>query len=230
MASAHSRPGNGRIGILVPTLGRPEKIGPLASNIADTTPQDRYRLIFVLDHADQDSRQAVHEAEFCRSILCDGRYPVKTNAGFRASNDEFVLPTADDVWFRAGWLEAVVAEFADLSVHVVGTDDTTPSTADRTMATMPVLRSSYVNDPGAAWGETGTVFHEGYHHNFVEAETCALATSRGCFGWAEDAVIEHHHPDWGTREMDETDRRGNRQNWQADRALFEARRAEWLRS
>lgn len=225
-----SRSGNGRIGILVPTLNRPESIGPLAANIAETTPVGRYQLIFVLDHADRESREAVRSAEFCRYILCDGSLPVKTNAGYRASNDEFVLPTADDVWFRAGWFEAVLAEFENPAVHVVGTDDTTPSTASREFATMPVIRSSYIEDPGAVWNEPGIVFWEGYHHNAVELETCGLAQHRDCWAWAEDAVIEHRHPDWGTRELDDTDWKGNRQERDLDRARFEARQTEWSRS
>lgn len=223
------RSGNGRVGILVPTLNRPESIGPLASNIASTTPLGSYSLIFVLDHADHESREAVKAAEFCRYILCDGTYPVKINAGYRASNDELILPTADDVWFREGWLEAVEDAFTDPHVHVVGTDDTTPSTADRSMATMPVIRREYIEHPGAVWNEPGIVFWEGYHHNAVELETCRLAQHRGCWTFADDAVIEHRHPDWGTREEDDTDRKGNRQGRDEDRARFEVRQAEWLR-
>lgn len=230
MALEDSRSGNGRVGILVPTLNRPESIGPLASNIADTTPVGSYSLIFVLDHADRESREAAKAAEFCRYILCDGTLPVKTNAGYRASNDEFILPTADDVWFRAGWLDAVLDEFENPRVHVVGTDDTTPSTAARDFATMPVIRRSYIENPGCVWEEPGNVFHEGYHHNALEVEVCHLAQHRGCWSWADDAVIEHRHPDWGTRELDATDERGNRQHRDEDRALLERRRAEWSRS
>lgn len=218
-----------KIGILIPTLNRPESIGPLASNIADTTPLGAYSLIFVLDHGDHESREAVKAAEFCRYILCDGTYPVKTNAGYVASNDDLILPTADDVWFREGWLESVEDVFTDPHVQVVGTDDTTPATADRTHATMPVIRRSYIEDPGCVWNDPGKVFWEGYHHTHVETEVWQLAEHRGVAAWS-DAVIEHRHPDWGTRDADSTDEKGNRQGWDEDRAAFEARKAEWSRS
>jgi glycosyltransferase involved in cell wall biosynthesis len=218
-----------KLGILVPTLNRPESIEPLASNIADTTPVGLYSLIFVLDYADHESREAVRRAEFSRFILCDGTYPRKTNSGYLASNDEFILPTADDVWFRPGWSEAVLAEFENPNVQVVGTDDTTPATADRTHATMPVIRRSYIEHPGCVWGLPGVVFRPEFHHNFVENEVWQLAAHRGVTAWS-DAVIEHRHPDWGTRELDATDEKGNRQGWDRDRATFEARKAEWSRS
>lgn len=216
-----------KIGILIPTLNRPESIEPLASNIAETTPVGFYSLIFVLDHADRESREAVRRAEFSRFILCDGTYPVKTNAGYAASNDEFILPTADDVWFRDGWLDAVLAEFENPNVQVVGTDDTTPATADRTHCTMPVIRRSYIEDPGCVWKRPGVVFRPELHHSFCETEVWQLAEHRRVAAWAEDAVIEHRHPDWGTRELDDTDRKGNRQGWDEDKALFERAKAEW---
>jgi len=219
-----------KVGILVPTLGRADKIGPLASNIADTTPVGSYSLIFVLDHADRESREAVKEAEFCRFVLCDGSYPVKTNAGYAASNDEFILPTADDVWFRDGWLAAVLNEFENPGVHVVGTDDLTPATADRSHATMPVIRRSYIEDPGCVWRRPGEVFSTELHHNFCETMVWQLAVHRGVTAWAEDAVIEHRHHAWGTREPDATDAKGNGRGWEHDRQIFEAARSEWLRS
>lgn len=215
-----------KVGILVPTLNRPESIGSLASNIADTTPLGSYSLIFVLDHGDQASREAVKAAEFCRYILCDGTYPRKTNAGYAASNDDLILPTADDVWFREGWLEAVEDVFTDPHVQVVGTDDTTPATADRTHATMPVVRRSYIEDPGCVWQRPGVVFRPELKHNFCETEIWQLAEHRGVAAWS-DAVIEHRHPDWGTREADSTDEKGNRQGWDHDREIFERVKAEW---
>lgn len=219
-----------KIAILVPTLGRADALIPLAENVAATTPRDVYSLIFVCDHGDRDSQAAALAAPGARMLATSGAYPVKANAGFVASNDDLVAPTADDVWFRAGWYERVVRAFADPDVHVVGTNDTTPTTSRGDHATMPVIRRSYCEDPGAAWGEPGSMFHAGYHHNYVETETCQLAQARGVWRFEPLAVIEHRHPDWGTRPLDETDRIGNRRNVGADRALFERRAAEWATS
>jgi glycosyltransferase involved in cell wall biosynthesis len=221
------------IDILIPTVGRAERLVPLLDNINETTPE-RHSVIFVLDEGDQESREAVMsygKPTTCGYIvLQDGTYPVKVNAGHRFGEGDLVLPTADDVLFHAGWLEAAIAVLADPSVQVVGTDDLSPATADRTHATMPVLRRSYIDAPGAVWGETGTLFHEGYRHNFCETELWQLAAHRGVTGWAEGAVIEHLHPAWGKRPEDATDEKGNKQGWEEDEALFRERREQWSRS
>lgn len=222
------------IDILVPTLGRHTALQPLAANIINTTPKDSYRVVFVVDRADTDTRNAL--AEICvfqtafGCVIQDGTYPEKINAAYRASDGDLVLPTADDVVFHDGWLHAAVNALSDPSVQVLGTDDLSPATANRDHATMPIFRRSYIEDPGAVWGERGTVFSESYAHNFCETETWQLALHRGVTGWAEDCVIEHLHPAWGKRETDDTDRTGNLQGWDEDEALFRGRQRQWSRS
>lgn len=222
------------IDILIPTLGRHRALQPLAANMLNTTPEGGYRVVFVADRVDTDTRNAL--AEICvfhpafGCVIQDGTYPVKINAAYRASDGDLVLPTADDVVFHDGWLEAATNALSDESVQVLGTDDLSPSTANRDHATMPILRRSYIEDPGAVWHERGSVFYEGYRHNYCETETWSLATHRGVTGWAEDCVIEHLHPDWGKREIDDTDRKGNRDGSDADRVLFGRRQHQWSRS
>lgn len=222
------------IDILIPTLGRHDVLKPLLINLTRVTPQSEFRAIFVADEADTPTRDVLDEicgrgnGDIC--VIHDGTYPEKINAAYRFGRGDLVLPTADDVIFHDGWLEAALNALRDPTVKVLGTDDLSPATANRDHATMPILRRSYIEDPGAVWGETGTIFHGGYAHNFCETETWQLALHRGVTGWAEDCVIEHLHPAWGKRETDETDRRGNMQGWEEDQRLFEARRGEWSRS
>lgn len=215
------------ISILVPTLGRPWAIGPLACNVADVTPAGVYELVFVVDHDDQDSREAAEQAGGMTVVVVhDGTYPVKIHAAYEASSMPFVVPTADDVVFHEGWYEAFEAAIED-GVDVLGTSDLTPITADGRHATMPIIRRSYIEEPGAAWAETGTVFHRGYHHGWVETETCQLAMHRGVWKFTDRCVIEHKHPDWGTRPADETDRKGNQAHKGHDYALFTERQRQW---
>lgn len=218
-----------RIAILIPTLGRADALAPLLQNLRQVT-EFRYRVYFVVDRGDQETRHVLETMpgfDFT-TVLCDGTYPVKTNAGYAAAADEeLVLPTADDVVFHDGWLRAALKRFEDPAVQVVGTNDLTPATRDGRLATMPILRRSYVDEQGAAWGERGTVFHEGLHHNFVDRELWELAQHRGVAVFEPESVIEHRHHGWGTREADETDAKGNQQGWDADKALFEQRRAQW---
>jgi len=212
------------IDILIPTLGRAHFLPGLIANIEETTPLP-HEVIFAVDSGDEATWGARFEGYL--ALEANGTYPMKTNAAYLAGRSPLVLPTADDVVFHPGWLEAALNALSDPSVQVVGTRDLSPITADGSHVTMPILRRSYVEDPGAAWGETGTVFHEGYHHNYVETETWQLARQRGVARFAPESVIEHRHPDWGTRERDETDARGNAANKQTDLELFEGRRARW---
>ena len=201
----------------------------------NTTPHGSFNVIFVADAADTETRQVLDELCFpgsvCYQLTEDGSYPHKINAAAKKfGRGDLVLPTADDVRFMPGWLDSAVNALSEPSVQVVGTDDLSPATANRDHATMPILRRSYCEDPGAVWGERGTVFNEGYAHNFCETETWQLAVHRGVTGWAEDCVIEHLHPAWGKRECDETDRKGNQQGWDEDEALFRSRQRQWSRS
>ncbi len=222
------------IDILVPTLGRQKALQPLAANILNATPDGSFHVIFVADEADLETRQVLDKLCFpggpWSQVIEDGTYPHKTNAAYLAGSADLVLPTADDVVFHPGWLDAVLNALEDPSVQVVGTDDLSPATADRTHATMPVLRRSYCESPGASWHEPGKVFHEGFHHQYAETEICALAQHRGVWTFAEDAVIEHRHPDWNSRPRDATDEKGNGQNTDADRNLFHRRQRQWSRS
>lgn len=217
------------VAILIPTLGRANALAPLIANLRATTPPV-YRVCFVVDTADDETRRTIEEMAPANNyfmVFRDGSYPVKTNAGLFATSEPLVLPTADDVVFHQGWYEAAVNALSDSSVQVVGTRDLTPATRDGRMVTMPIVRRSYINEQGAAWGEQRTVFHEGLHHNFVDRELWELACHRGVAVFEHQSVIEHKHPGWGTREADETDRKGNQQGWDEDKALFERRKAEW---
>lgn len=215
------------IDILIPTLGRAKVLQALHENIEEATTLLPHTVVYVLDTDDTDSWEAVADLEAV-TIAQNGTYAQKINAAYKQTESVLVSPTADDVLFYPNWLEAAATEFDNPAVNVVGTDDLSPVTKDRTHATMPILRRSYVESQGAAFNERGTIFHEGYHHNFCETETCQLAQHRKCWAFATDSVIEHIHPAWGKRPTDATDAKGNEQGWHDDEVLFKQRRREWI--
>jgi glycosyltransferase involved in cell wall biosynthesis len=220
-----------KVSILVPTLGRSQALGRLVQSIRATTPAGRYEIVFVVDPDDDATKEALdHLLLISAALVVDesGTYPHKTNVGYREAEGELILPTADDVVFYPKWYEKVVQEFTeDDEVCVVGTNDRSPATEDGSHSTMPVVRRSYIEDAGAVLGETGTVFNEGYHHNFCETELWQLAWYRGVARFRSDAIIEHLHPDWGKRPLDATDEKGNRGSLDEDAALFYERAAAW---
>lgn len=218
--------------VIVPTLGRPAALTPLLESLATSVGPGVARITFVLDDADTESAIAVARAweaghEF-GTLFQDGTFPTKTNAGVEATAAEWVLLAADDVVFRPGWLEAALEAEMASAAHVIGTNDLTPATAAGDHATMPLVRRSYIEQPGAAFDLPGAAFCEGYHHNFCETELCHLAMHRGVFVFAPESIVEHRHPSWGTREPDDTDRKGNLANVKGDEWLFLDRQARWL--
>ena len=221
------------VAILIPTLGRADVLAPLVESFRVTTPPDFYRLYFVVDRDDAATHQSLAEFEGDPDVqvdVCDGTYPVKIYAGcWLSAGEDLVLPTADDIVPHLGWYEAALKHF-EAGADVVGTNDLSPATREGRMVTMPIVRRSYTEDPGAAWDEHRSVFHRGYHHNFVDRELWELACHRGVAVFEPESVIEHRHHGWGTREADETDAKGNQQGWEQDKALFEKRKAQWLAS
>jgi glycosyltransferase involved in cell wall biosynthesis len=216
------------VAILIPTLGRAHALAPLLANLRETTPPV-YRVCFVVDTADTETRQTIEEmasASDYFQVFRNGTYPVKVNAGLAMTSEPLVAPLADDVVFHAGWYEAALSRFKQ-GAQVVGTLDLTPATAKEKHATMPIVRRSYISDPGAAFSEPGTLFHEGYHHNAVERELWQLGLHRSVAVFERESVIEHRHHAWNTREPDETDQKGNMRNWDEDMALYREREALW---
>lgn len=220
------------IDVIVPTLGRPASLRPLLQSLATTTRPGAANLVFVVDHDDPETHTELRAAHLqgWQFGLCfaDGTYPEKVNAGVASTVSPLVLPAADDVVFHAGWLDHARAALVEGEVAVVGTNDLTPATADGQHATMPVVERAYLDGDGAAFGEPGVLFHEGYHHNFCETELCKLAQHRGVYASCPASIIEHRHPAWGTREADDTDRKGSQANWEIDEALYAEREAAWL--
>lgn len=213
-----------KVVIVIPTLDRAQLLDRLVSSIRATTIDGEYRLLFVVDNADRATSAKVVELG-ADLVFCDGTLPVKTNAGVRATTESAICLANDDVVFHDGWLDPAVAA---LEHHaVVGLNDLSPMAAER--STQWLLRRSYVEDPGAAWGEPGNAMHEGYWHNFVDDELVGLAKHRGTYVYEPTSIVEHLHPSWGKAEIDSTYEVGAFQHMDEDGALYKSRRRDWLK-
>lgn len=212
------------LAVVVPTKGRQTALAPLAANI-DVTAED-VDVLFVLDPDDQESWDAVDDLD-CLAMEFDGGYPQKANAGFKATKSELVLIAGDDVIFHDGWYEAALEAFEPGWVGVVAANDMSPMAGVN--ATFPIVRRAYIEKIGGAWGELGTVYHDGYLHNFCDTELWGLALHRNVGRYAPECRVEHLHPAWGKAEVDDTYREGglNSRGWAHDEQLFAAREAEW---
>lgn len=218
------------LAIITPTLGRPKLLAPLTDNIIEATPP-RFRLIFVVDHDDGASitevaRLAEKHEGVVGGLGASGTYPEKCNAGARATSEPLLFIANDDVRYSRGWLEAAEEQMRD-GIGVVGTNDLHNKAVLRGEQGTQLLVARWYFEVGGAWQEPETIYFEGYHHDGSDLELSHLARHRGAYAHAHDSVVEHLHPAWGLRSLDATDRKGQRQRKQSDRALFAERRAAW---
>lgn len=125
-----------------------------------------------------------------------GDFACKHNLAFQHTQAPYVLLGADDLEFRPGWDERVIAVAASSRAGVIGTDDdANPLVKRGRHATHAVVSRDYID----TWGGTfldgpGVVYHEGYQHQYVDTELVEAARQRGEWVFAHGAVVAHHHP------------------------------------
>jgi glycosyltransferase involved in cell wall biosynthesis len=226
------------VAILVPTLRRPHALAPLLESLEANTPAGSYSVVFVLDHDDHPTYREINRLgrPYTRVMVEDGTYPHKINAAAAASEESWLLLTADDVRFHPLWWERaqelmVPGAEGQIMEHlepgVIGTYDLhNRHTRSGKYATQILVARWYLRTLGTI-DEVGKAFHEGYHHNCIDVEICETAKARGLYAHTTESIIEHLHPDHGNRPVDETDAKGNRANRHADQALLQQRRALW---
>lgn len=207
--------------ILIPVLGRPHRVKPVLRSIAGTVSVP-HRVLFICDPGDREQQHAIAMAGGWM-ISPGGGYAAKIRAGVNATDEPLVFLGADDLEFRAGWLEAATARIAG-GASVVGVNDLIPRRRQRRgHATHFLMTRAYANLPtidGAPGPLSGA-----YDHNFVDDELIATATSRGVYAYAADSHVRHDHPMTGGQD-DDTYRKG-RAGFHADRTIFQGREHLW---
>jgi hypothetical protein len=213
--------------IIVPVLGRPWRVQPTVTSIADATPKP-YRVLFVATSGDGEE---IHALKSCDADFVEidkpGTYARKINLGARSSVEPLLFSAADDLHFHAGWLEAAKALLSD-TVHVVGTNDLGNA---RTMrgehSTHSLFTRHYIDTVGGVIdGPPGEVLHEGYPHSWVDDEFIQTAKARGVYAHAFDSHVEHLHWLWNKGEDDATYALGAKGHVPGMR-LFRKRRRLW---
>jgi hypothetical protein len=118
---------------------------------------------------------------------------------YRETNEPYVFLAADDLAFRAGWFSAAMRVMEQVNGAVAVNDL-------HNMAGVHVLMArSYVETMGGTGdGIPGVVCCEEYLHAYVDDELRAVAQSRGRWGFAKDAIVEHLHVGAGKAPNDST--------------------------
>jgi hypothetical protein len=223
------------IDILIPVLGRPHQAQPLADNIhaATSVPHRVWFLTSPQEHSLYIWNTTEHVLEIPNTDG-DHQYPRKINEGYRLSGVmtaeayPFVFNASDDLEFMPGWDTAALSYMEHPGYSVVATNDRANSQVKKGLfGTHCLIRREYIDYDGGSLDGPGTVFHEGYDHNFVDRELCHLAQHRGVYTFAASSIVKHNHPLHNShKRMDATYHKGLA-NFHTDQALFFQRAAQW---
>ncbi len=216
-----------KIGVYIPTLGRPGALAGVIKNLAASAPRRLYALTFIVEPFDKASLKE------CKRLRADvivnpyeATYSNAIQAAFEQRPTEFFLNGNDDFDFRPGWAEAVLAHFIDPSVMVVGVDDGFPF---RGVATIHVVRRTYIEEVGGVIDMPPGRVYFPYEHNYIDPEFWATAERRGVTDWALEAQVRHvHGPSLGLS-YDATYEKGQ-ESALRDGALYASRQHLWSAS
>lgn len=133
--------------------------------------------------------------------------------------DWYVLGADDIVWVE-GWLAEALRVATLTGAHVIGFSD--GGHTDLTQYAPHYMVSRQWLDEQM----NGCIAPLAYQSWWFDREVCERAQSLGVYAPAPDAVLDHHHPDWGKAELDDTYRDALRLH-DADRTVYLARQKEW---
>lgn len=215
--------------VLVPALGRPWRVKGLQESLQASEGFTQLDLLYILSPEDTEQRIAVEHCGIDYLTMPveagSGDYARKMNLGARLTDQDWIFLAADDLAFRRNWADRAIDAAEASGKLVVGTNDLGNAEVKRgkhsthTLVHRQYLQLGTADDPSR-------LLHEGYDHNWVDAEFIETAKARGQFVFAKDVVVEHLHPHWGKSKMDSTYEKGLA-HYEDDRRLFLRRRHLW---
>ena len=209
--------------VIVPMLGRPWTVEPLARSLAQS--KAPARLVFIVGTDDNATWAACRDYETIETTRrIRGDYAAKINLGIRSTLEPWVFLGACDIQFHAGWWESCM-KAAETGAQVIGTNDlANPRTANGDLSTHTLLSRDYANLPTID-GQPGPLCEQ-YLHEYTDNELVGTAKKRGAYAHAPDAIVEHLHPSVGRAPWDDSYRK-QAARMSKDRMLFRRRRKLW---
>jgi hypothetical protein len=216
------------ISVLVPTMGRPQKLAQVAANIRASTASP-HEIIMIAEPGDKASRAAIGAIPGVRLAVNarTANYAGAVNTVAAVATGRYLFLGSDDLRFHPGWDTAVLGVMTGETM-VGGTNDLlNPYVQQGTHATHYLIDRRYVSGPGGTWDKgPGIVLNEDYDHGFTDCEFIGVAKARGVFAPCLTSVVEHLHFESGKSPHDATYARGRRAV-NADEALFRSREPMW---
>lgn len=216
------------IDVLIPTIGRPHRLAPLAANIAATT-RGRHQIVFITEAFDTETQQVAAELGDVVVNQRTENYAGAINTAYETSDADWLFCGADDLVFHDGWDHACLKR-DDGWFGVLGTNDLlNPYVLAGCHSTHSLVARWYLDDiGGVADIGPGSFLPECYDHNFTDTEFIGTAKMRARFRPCLDSIVEHLHVTTGKAPADATHQRSVRA-FHDDDVLYEARREVWWR-
>lgn len=205
------------LAVIVPTYHRPQALEALVANIHDNTATP-HTIYFVTEPDDQASIDEVNRLE---QNLIISKYPGThtgaANTAYESTLEPFFIIANDDFNFHKEWdtkaLEAIKG------YGVCGLNDGYSGSFTQ----ITLVDRNYIQTQSGVVDEPNTLYHRGYHHNYVDTEFSQTAQKRGMFTICHDAVVEHKHYTFNKSKIDDTYKKTITRVTQ-DSALYESRK------
>lgn len=207
------------IAVIVPTYHRARRLERVAKNIHDNT--QSHTLYFVCEPGDTPSIKEIEQlGELCIINKVPGTHTGAANTAYQETCEPFFIIANDDFNFTLGW-DVAALEKMNEGFSVVGLNDCISDSFTQ----ITLVRRSYIETQSGVVDEPNTLYHSGYHHNYVDTEFAEVAMMRGVYIKCPESRVEHKHWTKGAP-MDETYKK-TFSRASHDQRLYQSRRHLW---
>ena len=192
------------VAVLIPSKGRAEQLKRNVQTLLECDVPNGVELCLVIAVCDDDWETIGAAAEFLSdNVHVTNRYPSSTAVeGWNQAADcapfsDWLVLGADDIVFHASWLKEAMIVIAQTGARVIGLNDGHTDLND--YAPHYMVHHTFLQTY-----QGGHIVPPEYKSWWFDREICQRARDLGLYAPAWLAIAEHHHPDWGTAEMDAT--------------------------
>lgn len=201
------------VAIFVPTMGRFDRLKPLAENIAQVT-KHPYTLYLITDEPEVINMNSLPNTVVVIAPKDCVSYAKRINYLYKSTQERYFFTGSNDITFTDGWLEPALQGLISKGVVAVN-DGFNPN------GTNFLIDRDYIKEFGGTFdGED--VMWEGYRHNFCDTELLAKARVLEQTIYVADSMVLHQHHLNKKREADVVDKIAT-ESYQADEKLFKQR-------
>lgn len=187
--------------ILLPSLNRPEQVARCVDTLRSTTDWRDVDIKVMIDLSDKASERALDgmPIELVFTTNKKGSIAAWNEMLGLFNNYHAYVAAADDLIFRQGWYAAAMKALDKLGGDgFVGFNDLHYD-GNKDWSTHWLATRDFLIDHNG-----GVIYAPHYGSWWCDPEVCERARRAGKYIWAEDAIVEHLHADYGKAKYDKT--------------------------